>query len=158
MPTIEFKDGTKIGSTNALVRMLGAKHGYYPEDPVCAYKNDFLMDLYADFFDKMFGPCFKSPEEAAAMCDDLFQNTVCKLLGYLEEFAAKGQFMVGPKLCCADFWIGGLYVNWMDNPDMCYGKEKWAEMKKKFPCFCAYGERFKAENAKYLNERPKRPM
>jgi len=37
MPNIEFKDGTKMGNTNAIVRMLGAKHGYYPDDPMLAY-------------------------------------------------------------------------------------------------------------------------
>ena len=42
MPNIEFKDGTRIGSTHAIVRMLAAKHGYYPEDPMMAYQNDFL--------------------------------------------------------------------------------------------------------------------
>ena len=62
MPNLEFKDGTKIGSTNAIVRMLGAKHGYYPEDPMMAYQNDFLQDLFADYFDKIIGYCFKSPE------------------------------------------------------------------------------------------------
>ena len=44
-----------------------------------------------------------------------------KLLGFLEPFAAKGQFLVGSKLCCADFWIGGMYVNFMDNQNITYG-------------------------------------
>jgi len=32
VPNLELKDGTKIGNTNAIVRFLGSKHGYYPED------------------------------------------------------------------------------------------------------------------------------
>ena len=37
MPNLEYPDGTKIGATNAIMRMIGAKCGYYPEDPMMAY-------------------------------------------------------------------------------------------------------------------------
>ena len=65
--------------------------------------------------------------------DDHFTNIVHKLLGFLEPFAAKGCFMVGQKLCAADFWIGGMYVNWMDNENVGFGKSHWAACKTKFP-------------------------
>jgi glutathione S-transferase len=55
VPNIEFADGTKIGATNAIMRMFGAKYGYYPEDPMMAYQNDFLTDLYYDYFDAFAG-------------------------------------------------------------------------------------------------------
>ena len=38
-----------------MLRFLGIKHGYYPEDPMMAYQNDFLTDMYYDFFDKFSG-------------------------------------------------------------------------------------------------------
>ena len=37
VPNLEFEDGTKMGATNAMMRMVGAKYGYYPEDPMLAY-------------------------------------------------------------------------------------------------------------------------
>ena len=37
MPNIELPDGTKLGATNAIMRYLGAKYGYYPQDTIMAY-------------------------------------------------------------------------------------------------------------------------
>ena len=58
MPNLEFADGTRIGSTNAIVRCLAAKLGYYPDDTIAAYHSDFLQDLYADYFNKLVAPFF----------------------------------------------------------------------------------------------------
>ena len=33
IPAIEFKDGDKVGQSHAILRFLGLKYGYYPEDP-----------------------------------------------------------------------------------------------------------------------------
>ena len=63
LPNIEYSDGTKIGATNAIMRMFGAKYGYYPEDPMKAYQNDFLTDMYYDYFDKFVGFAQKSAED-----------------------------------------------------------------------------------------------
>ena len=46
----------------------------------------------------------------------------------------------------------------MDNANVGFGKDQWAACKTKFPNFAAYGERFKAENATYLNKRPVAPI
>ena len=62
MPNLEYADGTKIGATNAIMRMVGAKHGYYPEDPMKAYMNDFLSDMYYDYFDKFVSFGMSPPE------------------------------------------------------------------------------------------------
>lgn len=88
MPNIEWKDGTRIGSTNALVRMLGAKYGYYPEDAMMAYQNDFLMDLNADYWDKMIGMAFDgaAKEGDQAALDKHFE-VVDKYLAFIEPFA-----------------------------------------------------------------------
>ena len=63
------------------------------------------------------------------------------------------KFLFGDRLTIADFWIGGVYVNWASNPNIVYGKEQWAEFLKNNPNFERYGERFKAENLKYISKR-----
>ena len=43
LPAIEFKDGNKVkklGQSNAMVRFLGRLYGYYPANPLHAYKCD----------------------------------------------------------------------------------------------------------------------
>ena len=37
MPCLELADGTKMGQSHAILRFLGAKHGYYPSDALEAY-------------------------------------------------------------------------------------------------------------------------
>lgn len=88
------------------------------------------------------------------MCDCL-----CKLIGFIEPYAAKGcKFLVCDKLCVADFWIGGLYTNILCQECMCAPGCPWDQIKSKFPCFCAYGERFKECNKSYIDSRPKCPF
>ena len=53
VPVLEVDDGmsqTKLGQSGAILRFLGKKHGYYPEDPIAAHKCDYLIDCYNDKF------------------------------------------------------------------------------------------------------------
>ena len=54
------------------------------------------------------------------------------------------KFLFGDRLTIADFWIGGLYVNWAKNPNIGFGKDEWAWFLKTYPKFNSYGERFAA--------------
>ena len=63
------------------------------------------------------------------------------------------KFLFGDQLTIADFWIGGLYVNWASNPDIVFGSGEWLQFLNSNPLFTKYGERFRAENSKYLNKR-----
>lgn len=114
VPNIEYPDGTKIGATNAMMRMVGAKHGYYPEDPMQAYQCDFLSDLYYDYFDKFVNFLMAPDKQADGAADQI--ALVRKVMAFFEPFAAKGKFMVGDKLCVCDFWIGGFYTNIISKP------------------------------------------
>ena len=40
VPCLELADGTKMGQTNAIMRFLGKKYGFYPTDPMDAYMVD----------------------------------------------------------------------------------------------------------------------
>ena len=66
-----------------------------------------------------------TPETYEAAYKDSFENVQPKLLQKVEEIAkaSKGKFLFGDKLCCADFWIGGYYVNNCVNPNIPFGKE-----------------------------------
>lgn len=50
VPVLELGDGTRIGQSTSILRFLGKKHGYYPEDPLEAHKCDYLLDSYNDKF------------------------------------------------------------------------------------------------------------
>lgn len=50
VPILELEDGTKLGQSISILRFLGKKHGYYPEDALEAHKCDYLIDCYGDKF------------------------------------------------------------------------------------------------------------
>lgn len=52
LPCLELSDGLKMGQTNAILRYLGKKYGYYPSDPLKAYKMDYIIDVYEDVIKK----------------------------------------------------------------------------------------------------------
>ena len=93
------------------------KHGYYPTDPLEAYKADSLCDGYEDVISKIYKPNFMQPgADRDALINDIFENILPKYLKIVEETCSKGQkFLVGDKLTTADFWIGGLYTNFINN-------------------------------------------
>lgn len=58
IPCLELADGTKLGQTIAILRMLGSKYGYYPTDNMEAYKCDSLIDGFCDVIGKLYTPLF----------------------------------------------------------------------------------------------------
>jgi len=106
MPAIDLKDGTRMGQSNAILRMLGCKYGYYPADPLEAFKSDEISDTYLDIMGKVYPPFFKPEDQREAMYPEIFDNILPKFLTRIDPLCAKGQFIVSDKLCCADFWIG----------------------------------------------------
>ena len=89
------------------------------------------------------------------MYPEIFDNILPKFLTRIDSVCAKGQFLCGGELKCADFWIGGLYTNFFNNPDIGFAKDRWTALLAKFPNFKAYGERFSSANEKWLSSRPK---
>ena len=67
-------------------------------------------------------------------------------------------FLFGDKPMTADFLIAGLYLNYITNHMVGFGKEQWAASINDYPHFKAYGERMANLLADYLASRPKYPV
>ena len=111
--------------------------------------------MYYDSFDKLSGFLLQPPDKQAEGKAEQMA-LVRKILTNFEPFCAKGQFLVGPKLCVCDFWVAGLACNIMCAPFWAGGP--WDEIKKEFPAYCAYAMRFMAANKEYLESRAKSPF
>jgi glutathione S-transferase len=48
LPTLELEGRGVFGQSNAILRLIGRKHGLYPEDPFEAARHDALMDAAED--------------------------------------------------------------------------------------------------------------
>lgn len=162
MPNLEdCKDGVKYGGTGAIMRTLGAKHGYYPDDPMCAYVCDMLYDTYKCYFNPIHGPGLTmNAEQKEAHKTDYF-CMIDKFMCCFEAHCKKKtcEFLCCDKLCICDFQLGAFYVDLMNNPNVgIYSRVEWDAVKAKYPCFCAFGDKFAAANKTYLDKRPVRPF
>ena len=79
----------------------------------------------------------------------MIEVTVPKFLEEINDRCKSG-WLVGNKISLADFWVGGLYTNWMNSQHAAYGKDQWPELLAKYPNFKAYGERYSKEISKHL--------
>ena len=155
-----MNDGTKLGGSKPILRMLAMKYGYYPDDPLQAYHCDSLLDGYEDVLAKAPAPfLLQDGPEKDEKIKEIFENILPKFLKVVEDICGKGtKFLVGDELTVADFWVGGLYTNFVLNNEIPFAKDQWASCVDSYPNFKAYGERFVAANAKYLESRPKCPV
>jgi len=81
-----------------------------------------------------------------------------KFLDVVEPLCAKGEWLVGKDITIADFFIGGLYTNYVKNPNIGFAKDKWATCLDKYPQFKAYGDRFADANKARLDTRKQYPI
>lgn len=146
MPCLELKDGTKLGESYAISRYLGSVHGYYPSDPRLAYEVDYLLEGHEPLITTIYKPMFaKTPEEKTEQINKIFDQALPKLLSVVEPLCAKGGWLVGDSLTIVDFWIGGIYTNFINERSINYAQDKWPTCLDSFPNFKAYGERFSEE-------------
>ena len=72
----------------------------------------------------------------------------------IDPILQKGTWINGTaKLTYADFVVGGLYTNMINNKGVGFEAERWAKAKEQYAAFTAYGEKFSAENKDYLESR-----
>ena len=96
--------------------------------------------------------------EKVTMIDNIFEKVIPAYLKFVEEVCGKGnKFLCGEKLTIADFWVGGVYTNFINNPAVGFAQDRWAASINDFPNFKAYGERYTEENSKWLGSRPTCP-
>ena len=155
MPILELADGTMLGQSKAIAKLIGRKYGFYPEDPMLAYKSDAVCDYLEDRVMEFVGPAFCAPEDKEAKMKVVFEEAFPKLMKNLDSFIPEAGWITGDKMCVADFQLGNLYGSLMTNPKGRYGIEdgKWKEALEQYPKFNAYGQRFNAEFKDWIEKR-----
>ena len=147
-----------MGESYAIGRYIGSLHGYYPTDPRLALEVDYLLEGYESLLSVIYKPFFAKPEDQSELLTKIFDQALPKFLGVVEPLCAKGNWVVGSDLTVADFWIGGLYTNFINNPNISFAKDKWPTVLNDFPEFKAYGERFTEEMKGRLTSRSQYPI
>ena len=80
-----------------------------------------------------------------------------KFLAHYDKVFAdkKTAFLFGDKPVVADFLIAGIYVNFILNENIGFGREQWVASVANYPNYIAYGKRLEALLGSYLTDRPK---
>src|SRR5690606_27612796 len=84
VPAVEI-DGVVYTQSQAILRSLGKKHGYYSEDPITMWKIDSTIDGLEDTFRVLAKAIWnQNKEEAETQFADAYANTLPKFYGVLE--------------------------------------------------------------------------
>lgn len=159
MPVLELKDGTKMHESMAIARYLGTLHGYYPDDAMMQFEIDCLLDCYEDVIIKVYKPHFRPVAQHPEMFEDIFGKVLPKFLSVMETVCDKeDKFLVGNNLTVVDFFIGGLYTNYINNKNVSFAPDLWAKSVENYPKFKAYGERFAEAVKGRLDSRGQYPV
>ena len=105
-------DGKYYSQGASILRMLGKRYGYYPEDPIQAWRVDSTGDAMHDLMEKFISIKFQSDEEKKkAQQQDFLTNFFPKWLSVFEKRLNENtskDYLVGDKITNADFNLGYL--------------------------------------------------
>ena len=159
MPVWE-EDGFMVCQSSAILRMLGIRYGYYPEDPMQAWACDSIVDFLEDLTGKYVGVLFDVNN--AEKQEGWFTNYWDKVLPVIEARLAHGKtFIAGtdrPTIC--DFKAFSVQIAWdtecnRDGVEM--GMEVQQRLKQlmqdRYPKFWAWRQVMCGEMAEYLPTR-----
>lgn len=99
----------------------------------------------------------KTNEEKEEMLKKIFEQALPKFLDVIEPLAAKanadGKWLCTDNLSIADFWIGNIYTNFINEKELTFGLDQFAKCLDNHPQFRAYGERFTDEMKVWMEYR-----
>ena len=156
LPALEV-DGKFYFQTQAIVRMLGKKYGYYPEDAQLAYQVDSVIDSNADLAQHMFKikAITDDEEKLDAVTAFLKGYMTTWLTAHEARLVAQGHnnFLVGDKMTTADFNMASLINSTFYN-EASEASKLIKEILDVYPHFKGYTENVNKHLADYLAARP----
>ena len=150
----------QYNQTAAILRYLGKKYGFYPDDIEDAWAVDSAVDATNDVIAAMVKIHWEKDEERKKQFTTDFATGVLPVFlkaisARLEHNASRGRFLVGSGLTIADFLFGGLLVNVIFN-DVNTAAVGLRPLFEGHEAVIKYRNAFQEELAEYLAARPKR--
>jgi len=156
LPVVHLKDGTMLSESVPTAKYIAKMNGFYPEDPLLAHRCDYTVDAFTEACNALYDSVTAPEEKKEAAVGKVVSETFPKFLDKIEAGLGKMTWMAGEKLSLADFWVGAWYCDVVTNKNHPV-VGPFAEMVKKYPNVCRWGEAFKAENKVWLCTRPDLP-
>ena len=160
MPVLEFEDGTKVDQSLAISRFVARKTGHYPEYVFNALKCDSIVDHVAETLTSFVAPVFQKDAAKEEAVKELFDVAIPDFMKKIDPYLNDDGWLSpdSDKLSMADFWVGGLYVNFFTNKKTTYGQGLWEKALEDYPKFSAYGKRFAEAKKEHLDKRGAAPF
>ena len=160
-------DKHELGESQAILRCMGAKHGYYnPNDPKQSYLVDVVLDCFGDLHDTSNGVALgvvtgqMTAEDGNKAIAEKIPKVFEPILNLYEAQLGHGcKFIAGEKVTIADCAMVALMANILENPNGPFF-ETYKPLMTKYPKISAYFGRLRIEFAKRLNDpnRAKAPV
>ena len=149
VPMLEY-EGKYLAQSQAAMRFLGKKYGYYPEDAYEAWRVDSTLDALADLQAAFYKAAFATEEEQKkGLLETFFTTTFpnwCAIMEKRLKANTSPVHFVGDKLTIADFALAAVAYSTFLN-EACAGKDAQLAIVEKHPellnYFKAMGEQLK---------------
>ena len=156
LPVLE-DNGKFYAQSVAILRFLGAQHGYYPADSYAAYQADSIIDSVGDLLNQYYKAAFASDEETKkALFKTFFEATFPKWLGIVQkrlEGNTSQKHIVGDSWTIADFQLAGLaYSTFFNEANPAHAEQQ--AIVETFPVLNTYLRGLGEELKEHLSSRP----
>jgi glutathione S-transferase len=113
LPVLRIEGKGVFGQTNAILRLIGRKHGLYPDDPFEAARHDALMDAVEDLRARI-SPSMRMKDEAEkkAAREELAGGVIPPWAACVERLIGGGPFVGGDRPGVADIKLYMVH-NWI---------------------------------------------
>lgn len=157
VPSLEI-DGHILVQSCAILRYLGKKYGYYPDEPTAMWKVDSLLDAAEDFYAKYNAAFWQKDEEIKkAKLADLL-NWLPGWINAIEKRIEANEdphYAVGNKRTIADFALATISFSFINNEAGQFHADLAPLTKKEdHPVLTKYLTNLHGELKDYLASRP----
>ena len=113
-----IQNGKQYNESLAILRFIGAQHGYYPQDHEHAWQVDANIDFMADFIGKFYPPHMKNEHTEESI--KTYEENLTKIVTFLGKQLEKtgSRMLVGDKFTIADAYVSNLLFTYVYNDSL----------------------------------------
>ena len=120
LPVLQRSDGSYMRETVPMARYIARTHGYYPSNPVEAFRCDWFVQIYQPVINTMDLPAFMIGSTKTKQIKHNCEILLPEFFKKVEEFCKEGWLIGdGSKIYMCDFFVASIL------PDILENKYSW---------------------------------
>lgn len=158
LPVLEV-EGKFFSQSGAILRLLGAKHGFYPEDPYTAWKIDSIIDSVGDLYNGYFKAAEAPEDQKETLLKAYYENFYTMWLDAIQnriKMNSSQKYIVGDKITIADFQLASIaYASFLNESSA--SRDTTLAIVERYPLFFQYAKGLGEELKDYISARKPSP-